>query len=254
MSMVRKLSYLKRRDRLTTEDIAHQSGVPLGTLNKIFAGQTRNPALATMDSICRVFGVPIRYVVDDEVDDECTVTTYAENHGMFLISNDEFDLIEKCRQLSDCDRRCVTRFIEQFLLRQSRENAACEERLLPCYEPISMRDQGIFLDTWRITTLSVHLDKNTASADFAFVVPTDIYSPLYEKGTVLAVRQAECHTQELGIFFLNHLGYIRKLCYRRGDLRLVSVKSGVRDLCVGPDDDYRCMGVILGTIRQYQRL
>ena len=40
MSMTEKLAYIKKLRHLTTEEIAQQSGVPLGTLNKIFSGQT----------------------------------------------------------------------------------------------------------------------------------------------------------------------------------------------------------------------
>ena len=45
MSMTEKLAYIKKLRHLTTEEIAQQSGVPLGTLNKIFSGQTKNPAV-----------------------------------------------------------------------------------------------------------------------------------------------------------------------------------------------------------------
>ncbi len=41
MSMTEKLAYIKKLRHLTTEEIAQQSGVPLGTLNKIFSGQTK---------------------------------------------------------------------------------------------------------------------------------------------------------------------------------------------------------------------
>lgn len=49
MSMTEKLAYIKKLRHLTTEEIAQQSGVPLGTLNKIFSGQTKNPAVGPVD-------------------------------------------------------------------------------------------------------------------------------------------------------------------------------------------------------------
>ena len=51
MSMTEKLAYIKKLRHLTTEEIAQQSGVPLGTLNKIFSGQTKNPAVGPVDKI-----------------------------------------------------------------------------------------------------------------------------------------------------------------------------------------------------------
>ena len=48
MSMTEKLAYIKKLRHLTTEEIARHSGVPVGTLNKIFSGQTRHPAAEPM--------------------------------------------------------------------------------------------------------------------------------------------------------------------------------------------------------------
>lgn len=67
MSMTEKLAYIKKLRHLTTEEIAQQSGVPLGTLNKIFSGQTKNPAVGPVDKITQVLRIPIHYLLDDEL-------------------------------------------------------------------------------------------------------------------------------------------------------------------------------------------
>ena len=67
MSMTEKLAYIKKLRHLTTEEIAQQSGVPLGTLNKIFSGQTKNPAVGPVDKITQVLRIPIHYRLDDEL-------------------------------------------------------------------------------------------------------------------------------------------------------------------------------------------
>ena len=48
--MVEKLAYVKKLRHLTSEDISRLSGVPLGTLNKILSGQTKNCLLYTSDA------------------------------------------------------------------------------------------------------------------------------------------------------------------------------------------------------------
>lgn len=63
MSMTEKLAYIKKLRHLTTEEIAQQSGVPLGTLNKIFSGQTKNPAVGPVDKITQVLRIPIHYLL-----------------------------------------------------------------------------------------------------------------------------------------------------------------------------------------------
>lgn len=64
MSMTEKLAYIKKLRRLTTEEIARHSGVPVGTLNKIFSGQTRHPAAEPMARLAQSLRVPIRYLLD----------------------------------------------------------------------------------------------------------------------------------------------------------------------------------------------
>lgn len=83
--MVEKLAYVKKLRHLTSEDISRLSGVPLGTLNKILSGQTKNPAIGPIDRITRVLRVPIRYLLDDELPPECCVTANSQD-GVVLLS------------------------------------------------------------------------------------------------------------------------------------------------------------------------
>ncbi len=56
-----KLVELKKRSGKTLNDIATDSGVPLGTLNKLFAGQTSDPKLGTVRAVVHALG----YTLDD---------------------------------------------------------------------------------------------------------------------------------------------------------------------------------------------
>jgi transcriptional regulator with XRE-family HTH domain len=56
-----KLKIMKEKSGFTTEEISLKSKVPIGTLNKIFANQTKNPKLETIKSIVKVLG----YTLDD---------------------------------------------------------------------------------------------------------------------------------------------------------------------------------------------
>lgn len=56
-----KLREMKDASNLTTREIALQSGVPEPTLEKLFAGVTRDPKLETMRQLVHFFG----YTLDD---------------------------------------------------------------------------------------------------------------------------------------------------------------------------------------------
>lgn len=254
MSMAEKLAYLKHRDKLTTEEVAFRAKQPVGTLNKVFSGQTKSPAWETMNAVCKVFGVPIRYVLDDSIPMEFNASAYAEHTGMLLISPEERNLLLDARQLAPQDQRCVEDLIRQYIIRLPKPSEVPCERLIPCYEPLFQVQQGFFIDSWRNWTLATPVDRTTRNADCAVVVINDELQPVYEAGDVLAVRHWVCDDNRLGIFLYNGEGHIRTLYRKRDEVRLVSVKSGIRDICVGAKDELRVFGEVLGAIRNYRRI
>ncbi len=58
---IEKLAELKKRSGKTTKQISEESGVPIGTLNKLFAGQTQDPKLETVRLVVHSLG----YTLDD---------------------------------------------------------------------------------------------------------------------------------------------------------------------------------------------
>ena len=54
-----KIIEFKRILNLTTEELSKKSGVPIGTLNKILSGATKDPKLETLKSIARVLGLSL---------------------------------------------------------------------------------------------------------------------------------------------------------------------------------------------------
>ena len=56
-----KLNQMKKKSGMTTDEISEKSKVPKGTLNKIFAGQTKDPQLGTIKAVVHCMG----YTLDD---------------------------------------------------------------------------------------------------------------------------------------------------------------------------------------------
>lgn len=56
-----KLNQMKKKSGMTTDEISEKSKVPKGTLNKIFAGQTKGPQLGTIKAVVHCMG----YTLDD---------------------------------------------------------------------------------------------------------------------------------------------------------------------------------------------
>ncbi|HBG12140.1 MAG TPA: XRE family transcriptional regulator [Clostridium sp.] len=66
-----KINEYKKKLGMTTEELSEKSGVPIGTLNKILSGVTRDPKLETLKAIARVLGLSL-----DDFDDSSQKTTY----------------------------------------------------------------------------------------------------------------------------------------------------------------------------------
>lgn len=71
-----KIIEYKRRLGLTTEDLSRMSGVPIGTLNKILSGATKDPKLETLKAIARVLGLTLN---DFDTVDNHSGSTYYTN-------------------------------------------------------------------------------------------------------------------------------------------------------------------------------
>ncbi len=63
------LKAMKEQSGMTTKEIAAKSGIPEPTLEKLFAGATKDPRLATMQQLVHFFGRTL-----DDLDDSPTET------------------------------------------------------------------------------------------------------------------------------------------------------------------------------------
>lgn len=68
-----KIAEYKKRLGITTEELSSLSGIPIGTLNKLLSGQTKDPKLETLKSLARVFNCTL-----DDFDDKDNVEVSPE--------------------------------------------------------------------------------------------------------------------------------------------------------------------------------
>ena len=65
MTIGEKIHDLRLRNNMTMEDLARQIGVQRSAINKYEKGLVVNLKRSTIASLCRVFGVPSSYLLDD---------------------------------------------------------------------------------------------------------------------------------------------------------------------------------------------
>ena len=65
MRLQEKLIRLKARQGLTTEALSERSGVPIGTINKLLNGETRNPTARTLRNLAEALRCPYETLLGD---------------------------------------------------------------------------------------------------------------------------------------------------------------------------------------------
>lgn len=85
-SLLARLQDAKAKSKLRTEDISAISGIPVGTLSKIFAGITKDPKIGTLIAISNALDISVDYLIYGKI-------------PKYDITTSEIELIKKYRQL-----------------------------------------------------------------------------------------------------------------------------------------------------------
>lgn len=81
---------------LTTDELSQRSGVPIGTLNKILSGATKDPKLETLKAIARVLGLSLNDF-DDITDNSSTIAAHRDANESW--PDEELQKIEEYKKL-----------------------------------------------------------------------------------------------------------------------------------------------------------
>lgn len=103
--------------------------------------------------------------------------------------------------------------------------------------------KGIMLDDDGLTEITVPDTPEARRADFALTICGDSMEPIYHDNDIVLVRKMPCiDVGEIGIFFVDGSGYIKKY----GGDRLVSLNSAYDDILFNESTEIRCFGKVIG--------
>lgn len=251
MAMVDKLAYIKRRTGLTSEVISQRSGIPLGTVNKIFSGQTHRPSPQSLDRICQVLQIPMRYLLDDDIPIDACIGAYAEMEGVQLISSRQNELLHKYCMLTEQGRQAVDAIVDILLAQAPSAFPAGPYKPLVCCQVIAEGRRGSFGDGFHFRHIQAYVDPVVEEADFAILLSDHSMSPVYTPGTILALKRRQAGNNHLGVFLVNREAFVRKLSCQRNKKKLVSVNLEYKDILLSEHDEFKCLGTVVGAIRNY---
>lgn len=259
MNYIERINMLKKERKITNQDLAAMTDIPLGTLSKMLAGYSYSPKLSYIVSIATAFNVSIDYLVSGA----------EENTNNYTLTDDEIKHVEKLRALSDRSRALVEVIMDKELeMNAETERAEVESKAaptrakllrtlpegferkeIPLFDLPVSAGPGEFLgtDSNARDTIKININSATATASYAVRVHGNSMEPKYRNGDTLIVE--ECNAVEygeLGIFVLDGDGYFKRF---EGD-RLVSLNPDYGDILLNQFNEAVCCGRVLGKLKR----
>lgn len=252
--------------KLTNEQLAERSGIPLGTLSKILAGMSDSPKLSTMIALCGALDCSVEYIVSGT----------PENTNNYTLSAEEIGMIEDYRRLDSWGVALVNTIIEKELERIESVDVAHPStpavsagRVLRPIRPVSRyagerkartgkrpiklfelpvsAGVGVYLDDAQADTINIPNTDKTADADYALRISGNSMEPKYHSGDILLVQSADAVEQgEMGIFLLDGSGYFKVY----GGDRLLSLNPEYGPIMLKDFSDVHCKGRVVGKLKR----
>ena len=223
MNYIERINKLKKERKITNQDLAVMTDIPLGTLSKMLAGYSFSPKLSYIVSIATAFNVSIDYLVSGT----------EENNNNYTLTDDEIKHIEKLRALPERSRALIEVVMDKEfeMIDHTKEADAAsneaptrakvlrtlpegfERKEIPLFELPVSAGPGEFLgaDTDVRDSIKINVTSATSTASYAVRVHGNSMEPKYRNGDTLIVE--ECNSVEygeLGIFVLDGDGYFKK--------------------------------------------
>lgn len=248
-----KINEFKKKSGKTTEEISKLSDIPIGTLNKIFSGQTKDPKLGTIKAIVYSLG----YTLDD-LDGKDSLSLYDN------LSNDENLILIDYRKLDFYGKKLTRHVIDIELERieQEKQKEIEQERIknelrIKNHEdfhenqtfssiyysdiPVSAGDGYYSMDIADAETVELKTPPPRGTS-FIIRVTGDSMEPLIHHGDKIFIKsQKDVEIGEIGIFIIDGQFYIKK----RGEHELISLNPKYPPVVIREYDNVYCKGKFL---------
>lgn len=263
-----RIKKLKNEQKLTNDQLAERSGIPLGTLSKILAGMSDSPKLSTMIALCGALGCSVEYIVNGT----------PENHNNYTLDAEEIALMENYRRLDEWGRSLVDTVLSKELERlqatpeestsfaepkrssakilapiasvnryAGEPRARTGKRQIALYELPVSAGTGAYLDEADAESITIPDSDKTAEADYALRISGNSMEPKYHSGDILLVQNTDgVESGELGIFLLDGSGFFKQF----GGDRLLSFNPDYGPILLKDFSDVRCKGRVVGRLKR----
>lgn len=255
-----RLKEMKKNSGMTTSEISQQSGIPEPTLEKLFAGATKEPKLETMKQLVHFLG----YSLDDLYKENSKILRVDFGAKKAPSQRDEADEIaDVFRQLDEHGKgavRAILNFEHASAVAEQRQAGAKKQKAkakrrsdgmveVETFDQVAAAGLGNYLDN-----PTSHMEQYPANVvpegtEFGVRISGNSMAPNIQDGATAFVQsKIAIEPGQVGIFLLNGESFCKKLEVDREkqEIRLVSFNPDYKDRIVEECDDFRTIGLVLG--------
>lgn len=245
------LKAMKEHSGMTTKEISIKSGIPEPTLEKLFAGTTKDPKLATMQQLVHFFGHTL-----DDLDDSPKKSSIYQNQDAEDLKPEERLHIKKYRLLDPLGKEAVDgvldvehrRALEKLKRKQEERSMEASDELsgdtiyfmVPEYSlPMSAGTGQLAENEWAEDLQLIKAPPRGTS--YVAHVKGDSMEPTYHDGDLLFVHSTqEIQPGDVGVFLLEGNHFVKEL----GKGVLISHNSEYDPIPF--TENIQCQGLVLG--------
>lgn len=190
-------------------------------------------------SLILALEVDANYLYQDYLSNSKVRTLYGEE-----MSKEEEDALLKYRNLTENGKRLVRLIINEEYERMASDEWVEYRCLLPGVRKLNCA----FLLKKEEVRVRFKRKQQLEGMDFCFQVQVDQYEPVFKRYSILAVKAVKAKHNEIGIFRLNGIYYLRMLYQAEEQCKLCSLNVNEPDIEVTEADQMECIGTVLGQI------
>lgn len=214
--------------KMTKEELAERSGVPIETIRNIYYGKVTDPKVSTVMAIAKVFNLSVNCLMG-----ECQHTP------------DERVLLQHYRACGHHGKSLIRISAKYEALTAKEEREAVDGHTIPCLFPEGDIYHGIDYDTCK--TEEIYTTNNMA--DVAIKMTNNCLMPIYCKDDIILIADRFPQNKEYGVFYYKGKAYIRQYLERDGEYVLKCLHKYDKDLVFKRMDEIEYLGTCCGVVR-----
>ncbi len=237
MGFSERLKEMRIGKALSQKELAKRCNITANAVSNYESGQNY-PKLSVLIDLMSVLECTADYLYQD----------YLPPTNAFTLSEDERDLIQKYRKLNQHGRMAARAIID--IEYQSAEEwiAAGHLKDIDLYIPV-LKSKGYTLSALP-RRIKIAKTINNLKADFCLELISNAERPLLSIGEIALFKREPVPNNEIGLFRVNGLIYIRKRYFSDGETILMPFNPGTKPLVVKEDDKFEILGRYVGKLER----